>query len=114
MQITVTKADDVTRVGIEGDLRIASVSDAKVQLAAILATSGEVRLDLSGLGECDTAGIQLLLMTCLSARAKGRRMVTLGHTLEFRMALDRIGIQPEPFDLQTSAPASTPADHDRR
>ena len=59
---------------------LASVADAKPELVAALAAGGNIALDLSELGECDTAGIQLLLMACASARAKGRRLQTIGQT----------------------------------
>ncbi len=104
MQISVTQADGNSNVRIEGELRIGSVADAKPELVAMLAAGGEVRLDLRELGECDTAGIQLLLMTFASARAKGRRCITIGHTAAFRAALDRVGIAADCFDFQSPAP----------
>jgi hypothetical protein len=42
-------------------------------------------------------------MTCASARAKGKRCVTVGHTAAFRAALDRVGIAAASFALQTVA-----------
>jgi anti-sigma B factor antagonist len=103
MRITVTEADGMSVVRFEGDLRIASVADAKPELVAVLASRGGIQFDLSALGECDTAGIQLLLMACTSARAKGKRCITLSHTAAFRTALDRVGIPVECFELQTVA-----------
>lgn len=101
MQINVTQTDGGSVIGIAGELRLATVADARPHLVAALATPGELRLDLSELGDCDTAGIQLLLMTCASARAKGRRCVTSSHTAAFRAALDRVGIAAEWFEFQT-------------
>lgn len=86
MQITTTQADDVTVLRIGGDLRIAAVADAKAELVAMLATGRAIRVDLSELGECDTAGIQLLLMACASARATGKIFATIGHTAAFLAA----------------------------
>jgi anti-sigma B factor antagonist len=103
MRIEVTQADGRSVLRIAGDLRIGCVADAKPELVAALATGSEIELDLSALGECDTAGIQLLLMACTSARVNGRRCVTIGHTAAFRAALDRIGIQAEYFEFQTAA-----------
>ena len=73
MEITTTQTDGTTILGISGDLRIATVADAKLQLVAALAACDEIQVDLSEVGQCDTAGIQLLLMACASARAKGKR-----------------------------------------
>ncbi len=103
MKITTTHVDGKSVLKIEGELRIATVADAKPEFVAPLAASGNVQVDLSGLGQCDTAGIQLLLMACASARANGKRFMTLGHTAAFRAALDRAGI---PVEFLECAPAT--------
>jgi anti-anti-sigma regulatory factor len=92
MQIKVTQTDGRSVVMIAGDLRIGSVANAKPDLVAVLAIGTAIQLDLAKLGECDTAGLQLLLMACASARAKGQGFATIGHTDAFRTALDRAGI----------------------
>ena len=74
MQINVTRDGWQAVARIEGDLRLAGVADAKPALVAALAAGGDVQLDLSALGDCDTAGVQLLLMAGASARAKGKRL----------------------------------------
>jgi anti-anti-sigma regulatory factor len=114
MQITVTRADGVSVVSVDGDLRIGSVADAKPELVAMLAGGDEFQLDLAGLGECDTAGLQLLLMTCASVRAKGKRIVTIRHASSFRAALDRAGIPVGYFEFQAAAFDDHQDDHDRR
>jgi anti-anti-sigma regulatory factor len=103
MRINVTQAEGTAVVGIEGDLRLGCVADAKPELVAVLATGSDLRLDLGALGDCDTAGIQLLLMAGAAARAKGRRCVLIGHTDAFRAALDRVGIPVECFEFQAAA-----------
>jgi anti-anti-sigma regulatory factor len=113
MQIDVAPADGGSVVRIQGELRIACVAEAKPHLVAMLAAGGDILLDLSELGECDTAGIQLLLMTCASTRAKGRRCVTIGHTAEFRIALDRVGIASEYFEFQTGTRDKSQVDLER-
>jgi anti-anti-sigma factor len=110
MKITATKTNGKSVVSIHGDLRVASVADARTELVAMLATAGAIELDLSDLGECDSAGIQLLLMTRASARAKGKRFATIGHTASFRATLDRIGIGIECLELQTVAPGNGQGD----
>jgi anti-sigma B factor antagonist len=114
MRITATRTDGTSVLKIAGDLRIGSVADARPELVALLAAGSEIRLDLSELGECDTAGIQLLLMACASTRAKGRRWVTIGHTAAFRAALDRVGIPAECFEFQAAACDSGQDNPDRR
>ena len=99
MQITVTQADGAAVVRIAGDLRIGAVADAKPALLAALARGSDIRLDLGELGECDTAGLQLLLMTRASARAKGVGFVATGHSAGFCAALARVGIPIECLDV---------------
>lgn len=106
MQITVTQADGVSVLRIAGDLRIASVADAKPEIVAMLASDSDIQIDLGGLRECDTAGLQLLLMTCASARAKGKKFATINTTAAFLAALERVGIPAECFRFQTAVPGS--------
>jgi hypothetical protein len=82
---------------------IGGVADAKPELSAALATGSDIQLDLGALGECDTAGIQLLLVTSASARVNGGRCVTIAHTPAFRAALDRIGVPAGCFEFTTAA-----------
>jgi anti-sigma B factor antagonist len=112
VKITTTQADGRSALRIEGDLRIASVADAKAEIVAAFAACGAVQLDLSELGQCDTAGIQLLLMASVSARASGKGFELIGHTALFRAALDRVGIPVECFEVQT-APDNGGDNHDR-
>jgi anti-sigma B factor antagonist len=114
MRIKLTQADGRSVIRIDGDLRIACVADARPDLVAALAADGEIQLDLGALGECDTAGIQLLLMASASARAGGRRCVTIAHTPAFRAALDRIGIPALCFEFTTAAFDRRPADRGGR
>jgi anti-sigma B factor antagonist len=112
VKITTTQADGRSALRIEGDLRIASVADAKPELVATLAACSTIQLDLSELDQCDTAGIQLLLMASASARASGKGFELIGDTALFRAALDRVGIPVECFDVQR-APDNGSDNHDR-
>ena len=104
MEITITQTDGMMMLGILGDLRIATVADAKAQLVPVVAAWEKSRLISVELGQCDTAGIQLLLMVCASARAKGKRLATSGHTNSLRPTLDRIGISVESLGSHTAVP----------
>jgi anti-anti-sigma factor len=98
MKITTARVDGTAIVSIAGELRIATVADAKPGLVAALATCDEIQVDLSGIAQCDTAGIQLLLMACASARAKGKRFATMNHPAWFGAALERVGIPLDCFE----------------
>jgi anti-anti-sigma factor len=104
VNISTALTEGTAIIGIVGDLRIATVADAKAKLVAALAECGDMLIDLSAVDQCDTAGIQLLLMTCASARAKGKGFVTTGHTAAFRGALDRAGIPIECLEALPAVP----------
>jgi anti-anti-sigma regulatory factor len=97
MRIMITEADGVSIVRIAGDLRIGGVAEAKSALVALLASGDDIRLDLGALEDCDTAGIQLLLMTAASVCAKGRKCSTISATDAFQAALNRVGIPVQYF-----------------
>jgi|SRR5579872_5196367 len=100
MKITTAQSNGDTVLKIEGDLRIGSVADAKPELVALLAAGSEIRIDLGAVDRCDTAGVQLLLMTCASARAKGKKFVTISHSAALLAALDRAGIPAALLELE--------------
>jgi len=114
MQIKVAQTDGTSVVTIAGDLRIGCVADAKPDLVAVLATGTAIQLDLTNLGECDTAGLQLLLMACASARAKNQGFATIGHTAALRTALDRAGIPVQWLEAQHAAPDNGQANADHQ
>jgi len=103
MNITTTSLNGKSIVKIEGDLTINFVAAAKADLVAGLATEGDILLDLSEVGECDTAGVQLLLMASASARSKGKRFATFAQSASFEAAAQRIGIPAGCFDDQEGA-----------
>ncbi|MTW14434.1 STAS domain-containing protein [Pseudoduganella eburnea] len=57
---------------IEGDLTIRRVQEMKDVLLARLAQSQALEVDLAGVTDIDTAGVQLLLMARRAAQASGK------------------------------------------
>jgi anti-sigma B factor antagonist len=66
------------RRALPGELTIATVAESWTALAADLATGADLELDLSGVVELDTAGLQLLLMAVREADRTGARVVLTG------------------------------------
>ena len=95
MKTTITQADGMATVKITGELRIATVADVRAELLAVLAACDDIQIDLSEVERCDTAGIQLLLMACNSARSASKRFSAVGRTAPFLAALERVGIAVE-------------------
>ena len=98
MQITTTQADGKTTIRIDGQLSIVDVASAKADLVAALASGREIELDLGEIGECDTAGVQLLLMVRASARSRGKTLTTPRQSAAFQASLERVGIPTGLFE----------------
>lgn len=72
MEITAEEKEGVSTVRIEGDLTIYNAQDLKKALIESISPCGKpVCLDLSGAGEMDTAGFQLLYLAFREARKDG-------------------------------------------
>ena len=77
------------------ELTIAFAAASHQQLAEALAhDSGTLTLDLSGVSEFDSAGLQLLLATRRSLAAQGRTLRLVHASVAVRDALDVFGLQP--------------------
>ena len=100
MKITTSHVDGTSTIKISGDLVISGVAEAKPAIIAAMADAREIQLDLADIGDCDTAGIQLLLMARTSARAQGRPVTATIQSASFRAALQRLGIPAGCFDSQ--------------
>ena len=65
---------------LEGDLTIYEVTEAKAALSAALDQHPSLQLNLSGLEELDTAGVQLLAWLKQEARRRGRTLTLFAHS----------------------------------
>ncbi|MGA7713054.1 MAG: STAS domain-containing protein [Rhizomicrobium sp.] len=102
MDITNTQVEDTSIVKIEGDLLIGCVAQAKPKIVAALAAGDKVLLDLGNLGECDTAGIQLLLMARASARSQSKSLFVTANSTSFLTTLERVGIPADVFEYRNA------------
>jgi anti-sigma B factor antagonist len=59
-------------IRLEGDLTVQVAAEYKILLLNALADGDEITLDLSGINELDTAGLQLLLLLKREAGQLGR------------------------------------------
>jgi anti-anti-sigma factor len=65
---------------LEGELTIYSVTEARDQLCAALDQQPGLQLNLSGLEELDTAGVQLLAWIKQEAKRRGKTLVLFAHS----------------------------------
>jgi anti-anti-sigma factor len=91
---------------LEGDLTIYEVTEAKGELSAALDQHPSLQLNLSGLEELDTAGVQLLAWLKQEARRRGRTLTLFAHSpavVEVFDLLKVAGLFGDPILLAPSA-----------
>ena len=77
-----------TRLAIIDDLTIYNAMAQKEQLISALQTSDALELDLSHVGEMDTAGLQLLLLAKREAGLQNKDLSIIAHSPVVRQTLD--------------------------
>lgn len=72
--------NDVTRIAVDGELTIYRAADLKVTVLEALRKSRVLEVDLSGVTELDTAGLQVLMLAKNTAAADKRELRLLNHS----------------------------------
>ena len=75
-----TGAAGVTRIAIDGELTIYRAADLKVAVLEALRKAPVLEVDLSGVTELDTAGLQVLMLAKNTAAADKRELRLLNHS----------------------------------
>jgi anti-sigma B factor antagonist len=92
MHVLETRSEGDRRIlALAGELTIYAAADLKRDLEAAL-EEGDLELDLGGVEEADTAGIQLLLWLKGEAHAKGRNLVYSRHAPAVVEVMDLLGL----------------------
>jgi len=73
-------ADDVTRITLDGELTIYRAADLKTLVLDALRKTRVLEIDLSGVTELDTAGLQVLMLAKQTAAADQRELRLLQHS----------------------------------
>jgi len=68
---------DTNTLRIEGELTIFRAMELK---PVLLATPPVTEIDLSGITDLDTAGVQLLMLAKKTAQSQGRNIKLVGHS----------------------------------
>lgn len=69
-----------TVLALHGEFSIYQAAAGKERVLAALAETEELELDLAGVTEMDTAGIQLLILAKREAMAAGKTLRLTGHS----------------------------------
>lgn len=76
------------RLALAQDLTIYTAAETKPLLLEALKTNGGLELDLSQVGEIDTAGVQLLVLTKREALAAGKECKIVAHSPAVHQTID--------------------------
>jgi anti-anti-sigma factor len=86
-------ADDVVRHRIDGEMTIYSAAEQKARLLGWLEAAHDIELDLSGVEEFDSAGLQLLLVMKQEARQRDARLHLVNHSQAVLEVVELLDIQ---------------------
>lgn len=74
---------------LAGELTVFTAAAIREQLrGALAAAPGELEVDLSGITDCDTAGVQLLIASKRQAARSGKGLTFSGHSVAVIDSLD--------------------------
>jgi anti-sigma B factor antagonist len=100
------QASPARRLVINEDMTIYQAQAQKEQLLAALAAADHLELDLAGVGEMDTAGLQLLMLLKREVLQQDKRLTISGHSPAVQHVLDfcnLVGVFGDPMVI----PANT-------
>ena len=91
-QLERTTHEGAPSVQLEGELTIYAVTEAKALLQSALDEEPCLQLNLSGLEELDTAGVQLLIWLKQEARRRGKTLVLYAHSPAVQEVFDLLKV----------------------
>ena len=97
---------DTAALRIEGELTIYRAAELKDALIAPLASGATLEVDLAGVTELDTAGLQLLMLAKKCAQAQGGNLRLTGHSAAVVDVFELLGIAGWFGDPLVMAPAA--------
>lgn len=81
MSLTMTqKSNEPCRFAVEGEMTIYTALELKDKLLAPLAQCADLEVDLAGVSEIDSAGLQLLVMLKQEAKSQNKNLTISGHS----------------------------------
>lgn len=90
--VSIETGNGVCRVRVTGEMTIYHVAELKKELAPCFDSLPEVEIDLSEVGEIDTAGFQLLLLAKREAIRSGKSLRLVAHSPAALEVLDLLGM----------------------
>lgn len=103
---TQTTTDGAVHLILDGPMTIYTAGEIKTRLIAGIAGAAILELDLSHVGEMDTAGFQLLVMAKRECQRLGRTLRIVAHSPAVREVIDFYNM-----DAFFGDPMIIPAEH---
>lgn len=103
---TQTTTDGAVHLILDGPMTIYNAGEIKNQLLSSLQHASILELDLSHVGEMDTAGFQLLVMAKRESQRQGHTLRIVAHSPAVREVIDFYNM-----DAFFGDPMVFPADH---
>lgn len=103
---TQTTTDGAVHLILDGPMTIYTASEIKTRLLDGIASAAILELDLSHVGEMDTAGFQLLVMAKRESQRLGRTLHLIAHSPAVREVIDFYNM-----DAFFGDPMIIPAEH---
>jgi anti-anti-sigma factor len=92
MEIRSEQHDACLRLHPSGEMSIYSAAEFKPALLHALGQSDEIEIDLSGISEIDTSGVQLLMLMKREAAAAGKALRLAGHSPAVLEVFELLGL----------------------
>jgi len=106
MELSSEHHENRLRLHAAGEMTIYSAAELKPALLEALGQSDEIEIDLSGVSELDTSGVQLLMLVKREAVAAGKGLTLSGHSPAVLEVFELLGLGGwfgDPQLLQASA-----------
>lgn len=83
------------RLALEGEMTIFQAAELNETLLRAVRDNEGLEVDLVGVTELDTAGVQLMLVAQREASALGHALRWVGHSHAVREVVSRLGLESE-------------------
>jgi anti-sigma B factor antagonist len=106
------RKSDPAMLSIHGELTIYRAAELKQELLAALATPAILEIDLSGVTDIDTAGLQLLMLAKKTAQAQQRELRLVAHSPAVTEVFELLNLAAyfgDPLVIASRATAARPS-----
>ncbi len=93
MTVHIERSDSICTLRVDGEMTIYSAAEHKAQLLDHLDECEELELDLSGVGEMDSAGLQILLLLKRESEKAGHSLRLTNHSQAVFEVLELLNMQ---------------------